>query len=125
MKTSWRRNSISPSSWVSSCPARPTNGSPWRSSSAPGASPMNIRSASALPEPKTALVRSACERAAGAGLHLPVEPDQLLPARFGRSAHEPPLESRARWRRALKSAFVLLAQLGVAALLAAGRADAS
>ena len=60
MKTSSRRSPISPSSWVSSCPARPTNGSPWRSSSAPGASPMNISSASALPEPKTALVRSAC-----------------------------------------------------------------
>ena len=31
--------------FVSSCPARPTNGSPWMSSSAPGASPTNIRSA--------------------------------------------------------------------------------
>ena len=32
-------------------------GRPWRSSSAPGASPTNIRSASALPAPKTTLVR--------------------------------------------------------------------
>ena len=31
--------------FVSSWPARPTNGSPWMSSSAPGASPTNIRSA--------------------------------------------------------------------------------
>ena len=49
-----------PSSWLSSWPARPTNGSPWRSSSAPGASPTNIRSASALPAPKTAFVLVSC-----------------------------------------------------------------
>ena len=48
---------IPSSSSVSSAPARPTNGSPWRSSSAPGASPTNISSASALPLPKTTLVR--------------------------------------------------------------------
>src|SRR5438105_1710537 len=42
---------------VSSWPARPTNGSPRASSSAPGASPMNINSASGLPTPKTVCVR--------------------------------------------------------------------
>ncbi len=40
-----------------SCPARPTNGSPWASSSAPGASPMNITLAFGFPTPKTVCVR--------------------------------------------------------------------
>ena len=43
--------------FVSSCPARPTNGMPWTSSSAPGASPTNIRSASGLPTPNTTCFR--------------------------------------------------------------------
>ena len=61
MKTSSRLIPISSSSSLSSWPARPTNGRPWRSSSAPGASPTNIRSASALPAPKTDLgARPAC-----------------------------------------------------------------
>ena len=60
MNTSSRFIPISSSSLFSSCPARPTNGRPCRSSSAPGASPTKISSASALPEPKTTLVRSAC-----------------------------------------------------------------
>src|ERR1043165_7085900 len=38
---------------VSNSPALPTNGSPCASSSAPGASPTNISSASILPTPKT------------------------------------------------------------------------
>src|SRR5574337_336638 len=42
---------------VSSCPARPTNGSPWASSSAPGASPTKTRRALGLPTPKTIWVR--------------------------------------------------------------------
>ena len=42
---------------VRSCPARPTNGLPCRSSSAPGASPMNISRVSAGPVPKTVWVR--------------------------------------------------------------------
>ena len=46
--------------FVSSWPARPTNGSPCRSSSAPGASPTNIRSAFGLPTPKTTCVGRAC-----------------------------------------------------------------
>ena len=50
---------ISPSSVSSSRPAWPTNGTPCLSSLAPGASPTNIRSASALPEPKTTVVRAA------------------------------------------------------------------
>src|SRR3954447_21044216 len=48
---------ISSSSVSSSRPAWPTNGSPCWSSLAPGASPTNIRSASAWPEPKTTVVR--------------------------------------------------------------------
>ncbi len=40
-----------------SCPAFPTNGSPCRSSSAPGASPMKQSSGSSGPTPKTVCVR--------------------------------------------------------------------
>src|SRR5438093_2372647 len=43
--------------FVRSCPARPTNGIPWMSSSPPGASPTNIRSASGLPTPNTICLR--------------------------------------------------------------------
>src|SRR5262245_28628627 len=42
---------------VSSCPARPTNGSPCRSSSAPGASPTNTTGAWSDPTPNTTWVR--------------------------------------------------------------------
>src|SRR3954452_15802334 len=46
---------------VSNWPARPTNGIPCSSSSAPGASPTNIRSASGLPTPNTTCFRpSVC-----------------------------------------------------------------
>ena len=41
------------------CPARPTNGSPCRSSCCPGPSPTNSRSASARPTPNTTCVRPA------------------------------------------------------------------
>jgi len=44
---------------LSSWPARPTKGSPRRSSSAPGASPMTSHSARRLPTPKTPWVRVA------------------------------------------------------------------
>ena len=44
---------------VRSWPARPTNGSPSRSSSAPGASPTNMSRAVAAPVPKTVCVRVA------------------------------------------------------------------
>ncbi len=44
---------------VRSWPARPTNGSPLRSSSSPGPSPTNISFASGLPTPKTTLWRRA------------------------------------------------------------------
>src|SRR3954451_6476265 len=57
--TSARVMPISPSSVSSSRPAWPTNGRPCLSSFAPGASPTNIRSASALPEPKTTVWRAA------------------------------------------------------------------
>src|SRR3954464_44671 len=42
---------------VKSCPARPTNGSPWASSSAPGASPKKQNLAWGFPTPKTVCVR--------------------------------------------------------------------
>ena len=44
---------------VSRLPARPTNGRPVRSSSAPGASPTNMSRAVGAPEPKTVWVREA------------------------------------------------------------------
>src|SRR6059058_1476995 len=47
------------SSWSSSLPAAPTNGTPCLSSWKPGASPTNIRSAAGSPEPKTTCVRPA------------------------------------------------------------------
>src|ERR1044071_4193259 len=43
--------------FVSNCPALPTNGSPCKSSSAPGASPTNISGESISPTPKTTLLR--------------------------------------------------------------------
>src|SRR5947209_4192270 len=43
--------------FVSNSPAGPTNGSPRASSTAPGASPMNMSSASGLPTPNTVCVR--------------------------------------------------------------------
>ena len=47
--------------FVSSCRRGRRTGSPWTSSSAPGASPTNIRSASGLPTPNTICVRpSVC-----------------------------------------------------------------
>src|SRR5680860_1295099 len=60
MKTRSRERPMASSIWLSSCPARPTKGSPWRSSSAPGASPTKITSASASPAPNTAFVRVSC-----------------------------------------------------------------
>src|SRR5438874_11073846 len=44
----------------SSLPAAPTNGSPWRSSLKPGASPTIMTSAGQGPTPGTACVRVAC-----------------------------------------------------------------
>ena len=57
MNTSSRPSPCSASSSSSSWPARPTNGMPCWSSWNPGASPTNIRSASALPAPNTTWVR--------------------------------------------------------------------
>ena len=59
MNTSERLSPISSSSVLEQFPARPTNGMPCSSSLAPGASPTNIRSASALPAPKTTVFRVA------------------------------------------------------------------
>src|SRR5438105_3577385 len=50
------------SSFDSSCPAAPTNGTPCLSSWKPGASPTNISSAAGLPEPKTTCVRPCDNR---------------------------------------------------------------
>ena len=112
MKTSSRVIPISPRSSERSWPARPTNGRPWRSSSAPGASPTNIRSASALPAPKTVLVPRLGERAERAVGNLAVELDQPLAPRL-RVAHDPPglppppfFASRALRRVSLNCAFV-------------------
>src|SRR5262249_19837817 len=56
-KTSSRVMPIPASSFPSSCPAAPTNGTPCLSSWNPGASPTNISSAVAEPEPNTTWVR--------------------------------------------------------------------
>src|SRR5258707_941106 len=47
---------------LSNSPAAPTNGSPCRSSSAPGPSPTNISSAAGLPEPNTPFARPSLSR---------------------------------------------------------------
>src|SRR5262245_38398445 len=57
MYTSSRCIPMPLSSFASSCPAAPTNGTPCLSSWKPGASPTNMRSAVAEPEPKTTCVR--------------------------------------------------------------------
>src|SRR4051812_47313782 len=59
MYTSSRERPISSSSFESSWPAAPTNGTPCLSSWNPGASPTNISSASGDPAPKTTCVRPA------------------------------------------------------------------
>src|SRR5882724_8183083 len=46
--------------WLKSFPARPTNGRPCASSSAPGPSPTKTSCAAALPSPKTILLRVVC-----------------------------------------------------------------
>ena len=101
MNTSPRSRPISSSSLSSSLPAWPTNGRPCLSSLAPGASPTNIRSASAFPEPNTTVVRvdascgHACSRAPpGEG---PSGPHVALPARArGDGSHSTGLCDRAR-----------------------------
>src|SRR5580704_9089488 len=59
MYTCSRANPMACSMELSNCPARPTNGSPLRSSSAPGASPTMSQSACGLPTPNTVCVRVA------------------------------------------------------------------
>ena len=54
-----RVNPIARMIFVRSCPAGPTKGSPCSSSSAPGASPTNIKSAEGLPAPNTTPLREA------------------------------------------------------------------
>ncbi len=57
MNTVSRGRPMASSMALSNWPARPTNGSPWRSSSAPGASPITSHSARVLPTPNTVCVR--------------------------------------------------------------------
>src|ERR1700743_2783554 len=59
MYTCSRGKPMASSMELSNCPARPTNGSPLRSSSAPGASPTMSQSAVGLPTPNTVWVRVA------------------------------------------------------------------
>src|SRR2546427_4759079 len=47
---------------VSSCPARPTNGSPWRSSSRPGASPRSEEHTSELQSQSNLVCRLLLEK---------------------------------------------------------------
>ena len=77
----------------SSRPAWPTNGRPCLSSLAPGASPTNIRSASALPEPNTTVVRvdASCGQRRQARRLLPDGLELLAPLRSaGHGAKVPP-----------------------------------
>ena len=60
MNTSPRLSPFSTRSSSRSLPALPTKGTPCASSWNPGASPTNMRSASALPEPNTTWVRVSC-----------------------------------------------------------------
>ena len=83
MNTSLRSSPISPRSLLRSLPAWPTNGSPCLSSLAPGASPTNIRSASALPEPNTTVVRVWCSGQRVQLSRLLVDRFEPLPALCG------------------------------------------
>src|SRR5579862_381334 len=60
MYTSSRFNPIAPMILLSNWPARPTNGSPCKSSSWPGPSPTKTSFALRLPVPKTTFVRPSC-----------------------------------------------------------------
>ena len=96
MKHCSRVSPISSSSWSSSLPARPTNGLPCWSSWNPGASPTNIRSASALPVPNTTVLRVRGQRALPAVRQLVVELHQLVAAGGGVSGSHRPLRSIPR-----------------------------
>ena len=84
IKQSLRERPISSKSWSSSLPALPTKGLPCWSSWKPGASPTNMRSASALPVPNTTVVRvpSASGHFWQSG-ELAVELDELFAALLG------------------------------------------
>src|ERR1035438_6564024 len=71
---------------VSNRPALPTNGSPWSSSSAPGASPMNMSCALMSPTPKTTFLRAATRLAPAIG---------QTSGRWGRSKYS---QSELRWQ---------------------------
>ena len=52
--------------WVSNCPARPTNGMPCASSSAPGPSPTNTSGAFSIADAEDDLVAALVQAAAAA-----------------------------------------------------------
>ena len=92
--------------FVSSCPALPTNGSPCRSSSSPGASPTNINSASGLPTPKTTCVRdfTRCGHfvQASTGPRIAASRSALVPSRRDRDPGS--ARWQRRWRRSASDA---------------------
>ena len=88
MKTSSRFSPIPSSRSVRKAPARPTNGRPWRSSSAPGASPDEHQVGIGIAGPEDHPVSRLRQRAALADRGPVVDLDERLAARLG-VAHEP------------------------------------
>ena len=86
MYTSWRRSFMPLTMMlVRSWPARPTNGSPWRSSSAPGASPNEDQPGVGIAHAEDRLRAGAGQLgAAGAGGHLAGDLGQGRRPRIGR-----------------------------------------
>ena len=124
MKTSSRVSPISPSSWLSSCPARPTNGSPWRSSSAPGRLAdehqvgVGVAGAEDGLGPRLGAAGSGCSsRPRGRARSAPRGGSAALALTRASPPRASPGALAAA--RSLKSAFVCRVQLGVAALLRA------
>ncbi len=90
--------SIAFSNW----PARPTNGSPCRSSSAPGASPITNRRASRRPTPNTVCVRLLCSTQRVQPLTFAASSDQTSASRG--AVHPAPRAVRSRLRPAPRPA---------------------
>ena len=135
MKTSSRAKPMAARILVSSWPLRPTKGSPCRSSSRPGASPMRTRSASGLPAPKTVCLRPSCSGQAvqgrtssrSAARAAALSPPWLLQQRIAGARPARPVGARVRsisarvsWTKAVALAQKLVLgrrrlQLGLAA----------
>ncbi len=106
---------------LSSWPARPTNGSPWRSSSAPGASPTTSQLGAAIADAEHGLGaggvqrRSAVQPRTAAAQLLPVEPDGGVRRRCGgRRTCASPRRGAAAIDRCRAPARYCVAQRGVA-----------